>query len=96
MERRKFFIKFMYYVYVLYSKKDKKFYTGYSADLKKRIEAHLQGRVEITKNRLPLKLVYYEAFADDLAARKQELFYKTGQGRRILKNRLSFLEKSEN
>jgi hypothetical protein len=26
-----------------------------------------------------------------MAARKQELFYKTGQGRRVLKNRLEFL-----
>jgi len=51
----------------------------------------LKGRVNITKNRLPLILVYYEAFADEKAARKQELFYKTGQGRRILKKRLSFL-----
>lgn len=83
----------MYYVYILFSKKDKKLYIGYSADLKNRILAHLNGRVGATKNRLPLQLVYYEAFINEKAARKQELFYKTGQGRRILKNRLSFLNK---
>ncbi|MFA6928360.1 MAG: GIY-YIG nuclease family protein [Patescibacteria group bacterium] len=81
----------MYYVYVLFSEKDRKLYIGYSADLKTRIENHLKGKVEITKNRLPLKLVYYEAFINEMAARKQELFYKTGQGRRVLKNRLEFL-----
>jgi len=81
----------MYYVYILYSEKDKKRYTGYSSDLKKRIEDHLNGRVKITKNRIPLRLVYYEAFENENAARKQEVFYKTSQGRRILNKRLEFL-----
>jgi len=84
----------MFYVYILYSKKDRKLYTGFSTDLKERIKAHLKGQVESTKNRLPLSLVYYEAFIDKNAARRQELFYKTGQGRRILRKRLSFLENS--
>ncbi len=83
----------MFYIYVLLSKKDNKFYIGYSSDLKKRIEDHCGGKVEITKHRLPLKLVYYEAFIDKGAARRQELYYKTGQGKRILGKRLGFLKK---
>lgn len=83
----------MFYTYILYSKKDYKLYIGYSADLKIRILKHLKGQVNITKNRLPLILVYYEAFINEKAARDQELFYKTGQGRRVLKNRLKFLYK---
>lgn len=83
----------MFYVYILYSKKDKNLYTGFSSDLKNRVENHLKGKVEATRFRLPLQLVYYEAFINKQAARKQELFYKTGQGRRILRKRLSFLEK---
>lgn len=85
----------MHYVYILLSEKDDKFYTGFSSDLKKRIEDHYKGRVEITKHRRPLKLVYYEAFIDEIAARQQELFYKTGQGRRVLKKRLEFLNKNK-
>jgi len=81
----------MFYVYVLKSEKDNKLYTGFSIDLKKRIEEHNKGKVKITKVRRPLTLVYYEAFLDEKAARRQELFYKTGQGRRILKKRLSFV-----
>jgi putative endonuclease len=83
----------MYYVYILLSAKDNRLYIGYSANLKERVENHLNGKVKVTKNRLPLILVYYEAFINELAARHQELFYKTGQGRRVLKNRLNFLEK---
>ena len=86
----------MYYIYILFSEKDKKLYTGYSSDLKTRIRNHLKGCVTATRNRLPLKLVYYEAFIDEGAARKQEIFYKTGQGRRILRKRLEFLEKYKN
>ncbi|MGK7393409.1 MAG: GIY-YIG nuclease family protein [Candidatus Cyclobacteriaceae bacterium M3_2C_046] len=32
-----------YFVYVLLSKKDNKFYTGYTKDLNKRFEEHNQG-----------------------------------------------------
>ncbi|MCX6730044.1 MAG: GIY-YIG nuclease family protein [Candidatus Portnoybacteria bacterium] len=83
----------MFYVYILQSKKDKKLYTGFSKDLKARLGQHNEGKVKITKNRLPMELVYYEAFKDERAARCQELFYKTGQGRRILQKRLYFIEK---
>ncbi len=78
----------MFYVYVLKSLKDKRFYIGYSHDIKRRLEEHNQGLVHSTKNRRPLELVYYEAYQDELKARKQELFYKTGQGRRVLRKRL--------
>lgn len=51
----------MQYVYVLQSNRDNKFYTGYTKNLKLRFERHNKGLVESTKNRMPLKLVYYEA-----------------------------------
>jgi len=78
----------MFYVYVLRSLKDGKKYIGYSSDLKKRLAEHNNGKVKITKNRLPFELEYYEAYKTEIQARRQELFYKTGQGRRILKERL--------
>jgi len=49
----------MYYTYVLKSKKDEKFYIGYSKNVKLRFEQHKKGLVESTKDRRPLKLVYY-------------------------------------
>ncbi|MDD3101818.1 MAG: GIY-YIG nuclease family protein [Patescibacteria group bacterium] len=83
----------MFYVYILQSKKDGKKYIGFNSDLKERIKQHKSGEVRATKNRLPLALVYYEAFSDKKAAQQQELFYKTGQGRRILNKRLFFVNK---
>lgn len=78
----------MYYVYVLLSEKDRKFYTGYSADLKGRFEEHTRGKVKSTKKRLPMRLVYYEACQDERDARHRERYLKTHHGKLFLRNRL--------
>jgi putative endonuclease len=49
----------MQYVYVLQSLKDNDFYTGCTDDLNKRLKKHNNGEVWSTKNRKPLKLIYY-------------------------------------
>lgn len=82
----------MYYIYVLRSLKDKKLYSGYTADLKARIIEHNKGRVGSTKNRKPFKLIYYEAYLHQQDATAREKFFKTQWGRnylkRVLKNYL--------
>ena len=78
----------MFYTYILQSKKDKLLYIGFSEDLKQRILDHDNGLVSATKNRLPLQLIYYEACLNKESALKREKFFKTGYGRRFLKNRL--------
>lgn len=78
----------MYYVYILKSKKDNKHYVGSTNDLKRRFSEHQLGRVESTKSRRPFLLEYYEAYCSKDLATRQELLYKTSQGRRILKKRL--------
>ncbi|PIU54684.1 MAG: excinuclease ABC subunit C [Deltaproteobacteria bacterium CG07_land_8_20_14_0_80_38_7] len=52
---------FVYYVYIL-QLRDKTHYVGYSSNLKQRINEHIIGNVNQTKNLLPLKLIYYSAF----------------------------------
>ena len=51
-----------FYVYILLSEKDKMFYTGYTSNLEERIVLHNKGQVKSTKNRIPLKLIYFEKF----------------------------------
>ena len=63
-----------YYTYVLLSKKDGKFYTGYTNNLKRRFEEHCNGRVNSTKNRRPLKLIYYEACLNKKDATHREKY----------------------
>ncbi|MFA5029835.1 MAG: GIY-YIG nuclease family protein [Patescibacteria group bacterium] len=78
----------MFFVYILKSQYDKKLYIGYTSDLRRRFMEHASGKVESTRNRRPLEIIYYEAFKYEKDARNQELFYKTGQGRRVLKTRI--------
>ncbi len=77
-----------FYVYVLQSEKDREFYTGYSSDLNQRIEQHNSGKVYSTRNRFPLKLVYYEACLNRQDATRREKYLKTSWGKRYIKNRL--------
>jgi putative endonuclease len=79
----------MYYVYVLQSELDKQFYTGFTKDLKKRMEEHNSGISSATKGRIPLKLVYYEFCLNLKDAMKRERYLKTTWGKRYIKNRIS-------
>jgi len=78
----------LYYTYVLYSIKDKKLYIGYTVNLKERIIAHRKGNVIATKTRGPFELVYYEACRNKQKAIQREKYFKTGFGRKFLKNRI--------
>ena len=78
----------MYYTYVLKSLKDNELYIGYSADLKNRIKEHCDGVVVATADRRPLQLIYYEACLSKKKALDREKYFKTGFGRRFLKNRI--------
>ena len=77
-----------YYTYVLKSKKDGKIYTGYTQDLRKRLNQHNKGLSTYTKGRGPFILIYYEGCLLESKARSRELFLKSGMGKRYLKNRL--------
>ncbi len=74
----------MHYVYVLLSLRDKKFYIGYSSDLKVRLKAHNSGAVPSTKLRRPLKLVFYEAYLSKADAVRREQYFKTNPGKKTL------------
>lgn len=78
----------MFYAYVLQSKKNGNFYTGYTSDLRKRFKEHNENRFGYTKGRGPYLLIYYEAYLNEDDARSRELYLKAGRGRRYLKSRL--------
>jgi putative endonuclease len=80
----------MHYVYILYSKKDRKLYIGCTNNLRKRVRLHNEGKVESTKLRRPLVPIYYEAYIDKLDAFAREKWLKTGWGRNYIKRVLKF------
>jgi len=70
-----------YFVYILQSKKDNKFYIGSSSNIQKRIQFHNAGLQRSTKHRIPFELVYSEEFEEKksaLAREKQIKAYKGG------------------
>jgi putative endonuclease len=81
-----------FYTYVWFSLKDKKMYTGYTFNLDLRLVQHNKGNVVSTKDRRPLKLIYYEACLNQSNALKREKYLKTTYGKRYLKNRINFEE----
>ncbi|NQU68570.1 MAG: GIY-YIG nuclease family protein [Candidatus Marinimicrobia bacterium] len=62
----------MVYVYILKSRKDGKFYTGSTTDLKRRLREHNDGKSKSTRYRRPLILVYYEELSSIGQARVRE------------------------
>ena len=78
----------MYYVYALISLKDKKFYIGYTEDLKRRLKEHNSGKNISTKSRLPLKLIYYESHLSKSDAERREKYFKTTKGKSTLRQML--------
>jgi len=71
----------MFYTYVLQSKKDHKWYTGTTNDLRKRFKEHNTGLSTSTKNRGPFILMYCEACLSQKDAFSREKYLKTGMGK---------------
>lgn len=67
---------------------DNNFYTGFTENLKRRLNDHNQGKVESTKKRRPLELIYFEGCLNKSDAIEREKYLKTTYGKRYLRNRL--------
>ena len=78
----------MFYVYVLVSNKDGKYYIGFTIDLKKRFQEHILGKVRSTFYRRPLELIYYECYKNRKIAQKREKQLKGGKAHVALIKRL--------
>jgi len=78
----------MYFVYVLLSEKDGKFYTGFTNNPLDRVRRHNRGFEASTKYRRPLKLIYLEGCLSRKDAMRREIYLKTSWGKRYIKNRL--------
>lgn len=62
----------MNYVYILKCS-DGSLYTGWTNNLEKRLRMHNTGKgAKYTRGRLPLELIYYEAYENKIFAMKRE------------------------
>ncbi|MCL5438792.1 MAG: GIY-YIG nuclease family protein [Patescibacteria group bacterium] len=76
----------MWYVYVLKSIVNSRFYTGSTNNLERRLKEHNSGHSKYTRLTKPFEIIYQETYKKRLEARRRELFLKTGKGRELLKS----------
>jgi len=74
-----------YVVYVLYSEKFKKHYSGYTSNLEERLKSHNVYGKDWTSRFRPWELIYTKLFKTKEEANKYELWLKTGKGREFIK-----------
>ncbi len=75
----------MYFVYILKSLKDGRTYVGYSSDVARRLIEHNAGKVNATKHRRLLEILYTEKFSTIKEAKEWELWWKSSSGRNRMK-----------
>ena len=63
-------------------------YTGYTNNLKERIQRHEKAYMPATAKRLPIKLIGYIAIKDKYKAFEFEKYLKSGSGRSFTKKHL--------
>jgi len=71
--------------YILQSIKDCRTCVGSTNDFERRFKQHNSGQVKSTKYRIPFKILFIEKFTTLSEARKREVWWKSGAGRRKLK-----------
>jgi len=76
----------MYYVYILKSCKNGRYYIGCTSNIEKRLSEHNKGKTKSTRLFMPWKLIYNECFSDKHLAFRREWHLKHPKG---------FLEKKE-
>ena len=76
----------MYFAYVLRSIKNGRFYYGSTNNLERRLKEHNSGESKYTRHTRPFELVYFEEFEILKEARKREMFFKSGKGRKFIKD----------
>ena len=77
--------RLLYYSYILKSSKDSKYYYGSTEDIDKRLLRHNKGQVPSTKHRRPFVVHFVEEHLNRSLAVQRELFYKSIDGYRFLK-----------
>ena len=77
-----------YFVYILQSQKDGRYYIGSTRDVEARLIFHNKVLQRSTKSRIPLVLVYSETFTNKLDALKREKQMKAYKGGNAFKKLL--------
>ncbi len=75
----------IYYVYIIRSKSTKKYYTGMTSSILRRLQEHNQrlSNTRTTKYNTDYELLFCQELENRKEARKLEMYLKSGTGREI-------------
>ena len=83
----------MFFVYILRSLRDGKYYIGYTKNLEQRIQEHNREKSPSVKNRAPFELAYKERYEERREAAKREREIKSYKGgeafKKLIKSAIS-------
>jgi putative endonuclease len=74
-----------YYIYILQSEKNGKYYIGSTNNLEDRLKRHNDGRSRYTKSGIPWELLYREEHVDRSSALKREKQIKRQKSKESIK-----------
>ena len=84
-----FYLLMEFLVYILYSDKHQKHYTGYTSNLVERFKSHnYLAKKGFTMRYRPWRVIHIEVFDSKSQAMKREHFLKTGMGRKWVRENI--------
>lgn len=78
-----------YYVYVIRSGRNRRYYVGSCGDIDNRLREHNSGETKSTKYGIPWKIIYTERFATEKEAYRREREIKSYKGGNAFKKLIS-------
>ena len=69
-----------YYIYILMSLKDSKYYIGSTSDVMARLQFHNSGLQRSTRSRIPFQIILFETYSSKKEALKREKLIKSWKG----------------
>ena len=78
----------MYYIYIIRSYSNGRYYIGHSKNLQRRLTQHNAGNVRSTKPYIPWEIVYTEPYTTKQEAYRREMQIKSYKGGRAFKELL--------
>jgi len=79
----------MYYLYILQSKKDQRYYIGVTNNIKRRFKEHNSGFVRSTAPYAPWEIKRIEEYPNIRLAYQREKFIKTKHSKKIIESIIS-------
>ena len=78
-----------FFLYILQSKKNRKYYVGHTNDLERRIVEHNSGQTKSTKTGIPWEVIYTKEYDSNIEANRAELEIKKKKSRKYIEKLIS-------